>query len=43
MVTNKEDYQTIWKGKCRLALKGAIYAEEVAKAIERRLRVLGGA
>jgi len=34
MVTNKEDYQTIWEGKCRLALKGAIYAEEVAKAIQ---------
>ena len=33
LLTNKEDYQTIWEGKCRLALKGAIYAEEVAQAI----------
>lgn len=33
-LTNKEDYDTIWEGKCRLALKGAIYAEEVAEAIK---------
>lgn len=33
LLTNKDDYQTIWEGKCRLALKGAIYAEEVAQAI----------
>lgn len=34
LLTNKDDYQTIWEGKCRLALKGAIYAEEVAQAIK---------
>lgn len=34
MATNKEDYLTIWEGKCRLAVKGAIYAEEVADAIK---------
>lgn len=34
LLTNKDDYQTIWEGKCRLALKGAIYAEEVAEAIK---------
>jgi len=33
LLTNKEDYLTIWEGKCRAALKGAIYAEEVAQAI----------
>lgn len=33
-LTNREDYDTIWEGKCRLALKGAIYAEEVAQAIK---------
>lgn len=32
-LTNREDYDTIWEGKCRLALKGAIYAEEVSQAI----------
>lgn len=31
--TNREDYDTIWEGKCRLAVKGAIYAEEIAEAI----------
>ncbi len=36
LLTNKDDYQTIWEGKCRLALKGAIYAEEVAQAIKER-------
>ncbi len=34
LLTNKEDYLTIWEGKCRMALKGAIYADEVAKAIQ---------
>lgn len=34
LLTNKEDYATIWEGKCRLALKGAIYAEEVSQAIQ---------
>ena len=32
--TNKEDYDTIWEGKCRLAVKGAIYADEIAEAIK---------
>ena len=30
----KEDYENIWLGKCRPAVSGAIYAEEVAQAIE---------
>lgn len=33
LLVNKEDYRTIWDGKCRVALKGAIYAEEVAQAM----------
>lgn len=33
LLTNKEDYPTIWEGKCRTAVKGAIYADEVAKAV----------
>jgi phage terminase large subunit len=32
-LANKEDYPTIWEGKCRTALKGAIYAEEITQAI----------
>lgn len=32
--TNKEDYDTIWEGKCRSALKGAIYADEITEAIK---------
>ncbi len=31
---NREDYDTIWEGKCRLAVKGAIYADEIAQAIK---------
>lgn len=33
MLVNREDYDTIWEGKCRLALKGAIYAGEIADAM----------
>ena len=33
LLVNKEDYLTIWEGRCRPALKGAIYAEEIAAAI----------
>lgn len=32
-LTNLEDYATIWEGKCRTAVKGAIYAQEVDAAI----------
>lgn len=32
-ITNKEDYDQIWEGKCRLAVSGAIYAGEVSDAI----------
>lgn len=32
-LTNKEDYDTIWEGKCRIAVAGAIYAKEVAEAV----------
>jgi phage terminase large subunit len=32
-LTNKEDYAQIWEGKCRLAISGAIYANEVGDAI----------
>ncbi len=28
--TNPEDYKNIWEGKCRSAVEGAIYADEVA-------------
>ena len=34
MRINREDYDTIWEGKCRLAVKGAIYADEIADAIK---------
>lgn len=30
--TNRDDYETIWEGKCRKAIKGAIYANEVELA-----------
>lgn len=30
----KADYENIWEGKCRPAVSGAIYADEVAKAQE---------
>lgn len=33
-LTNKEDYDTIWEGKCRKAVAGAIYAGEITSAIE---------
>lgn len=33
MLINREDYDTIWEGKCRVALKGAIYAAEIADAM----------
>lgn len=29
-----EDYDNIWEGKCKAAVEGAIYAKEVAEAIE---------
>lgn len=32
-LTNKEDYDQIWEGKCRLAVSGAIYAKEVQQAV----------
>lgn len=32
-LTNKEDYATIWEGKCRTAVVGAIYASEVDSAL----------
>jgi phage terminase large subunit len=32
-LTNREDYDQIWEGKCRLAVSGAIYAREVAEAV----------
>lgn len=32
-LTNLEDYATIWEGKCRTAIKGAIYAQEVDAAV----------
>jgi phage terminase large subunit len=31
--TNPEDYDTIWEGKCRPAVQGAIYASEISSAI----------
>lgn len=31
-LTNKEDYSQIWEGKCRAAVAGAIYANEIAEA-----------
>ena len=30
--TNPEDYQWIWEGKCKAAVDGAIYADEIGKA-----------
>ena len=39
--TSPEDYKNIWEGKCRSAVEGAIYADEVAElAIEGRLTLL---
>jgi phage terminase large subunit len=36
--TNPIDYNTIWEGKCRAALSGAIYASEVTQAtLEQRI------
>lgn len=32
-VINPEDYETIWEGKCRSAVVGAIYAKEVQNAL----------
>ena len=32
-LTNKEDYDTIWEGKCRTSVVGAIYASEVDSAL----------
>ena len=32
-LTNKDDYDQIWEGKCRLAVSGAIYAREVSDAL----------
>lgn len=32
-LTNQEDYGQIWEGKCRAAVSGAIYANEVGDAI----------
>lgn len=32
-ITNPEDYPTIWEGKCRSSVVGAIYAKEVESAI----------
>lgn len=35
-VTNPTDYKRIWLGKCRTAVAGAIYADEVSQLIEER-------
>ncbi len=32
-LTNREDYETIWEGRCRAAAKGAIYAAEMESAL----------
>ena len=41
MATNPEDYKNIWEGKCRSAVEGAIYADEVAElSIEGRVTLL---
>lgn len=32
-IVNPEDYPTIWEGKCRTAVQGAIYAKEVELAV----------
>lgn len=32
-IANKEDYEQIWEGKCRAAVAGAIYANEVGESI----------
>ena len=36
----KADYENIWEGKCRPAVSGAIYADEVAKAREGRFNLV---
>lgn len=33
-LTNPKDYDNIWEGKCKKAVAGAIYADEVAYAID---------
>jgi len=33
LTATKEDYENIWEGKCRSAVAGAIYAQEVAAAM----------
>lgn len=33
-LTNPKDYENIWEGKCKKAVAGAIYAEEVEAAID---------
>lgn len=39
--TAPDDYETIWEGKCRAAVSGAIYASEVQQAIlDERIRVI---
>lgn len=38
-ILSKADYENIWEGKCRPALSGAIYADEVAQMFaDRRVR-----
>lgn len=32
-LTNRADYDNIWEGKCRVAVAGAIYADEISEAI----------
>lgn len=32
-LTNKEDYAQIWEGKCRAAVAGAIYANEIGESL----------
>jgi phage terminase large subunit len=39
LLTNKEDYENIWEGKCKPAVEGAIYYDEIAKVeLEGRIR-----
>lgn len=33
---SKEDYDNIWEGECRLAVEGAIFANEIRKAYENK-------
>lgn len=33
-LTNKEDYEQIWEGKCRAAVAGAIYANEIGESVK---------